>query len=122
MAVAEKRRAGSAPETTYAFRSLLDAGASLAFGRIGVSRSPWKKSNCEHLRGAVTRRTLEEKTPNGWVPEQKITLRKRPVLTLSVPHTLSSRKSLREPLHPQASDLVMLSRMFSRLRPERLKT
>ncbi len=55
--------------TTYAFRSLRDSGARLAFG------SDWFVAPPDPLMGiyaAVTRRTLDEKTPGGWVPEQKI--------------------------------------------------
>ncbi len=54
---------------TYAFRSLLDAKATLAFG------SDWFVAPATPLEGiyaAVTRRTLDEKNPNGWVPAQKI--------------------------------------------------
>ena len=56
---------------TYAFRSLLDSGAVLAFG------SDWTVAPLnpmEGLKAAVTRQTLDGKNPNGWVPEQKITL------------------------------------------------
>ena len=55
--------------TTYAFRSLLDAKARLAFG------SDWFVAPATPLEGiyaAVTRRTLDDKNPGGWVPEQKI--------------------------------------------------
>ena len=55
---------------TYAFRSLLDAGAHLAFG------SDWSVAPMDPIMGiyaAVTRRTLDDKHPDGWVPEQKIT-------------------------------------------------
>lgn len=57
--------------TTYAFRSLLDSGAVLAFG------TDWTVAPLDpipSLYGAVTRRTLDEKHPEGWIPEQKITL------------------------------------------------
>jgi predicted amidohydrolase YtcJ len=56
---------------TYAFRSLLDTKAKLAFG------SDWFVAPPTPLMGiyaAVTRRTLDEKRPGGWVPEQKITV------------------------------------------------
>ena len=62
----EKRLKG-----TYAFRSLLDAGAVLAFG------SDWYVAPLDPLQGiyaAVTRRTLDDKNPNGWIPEQKISV------------------------------------------------
>jgi len=58
-------------KTTYAFRSLLDSGATLAFG------SDWfvaPATPIEGIYGAVTRRTLDGKNPEGWVPEQKITV------------------------------------------------
>ena len=55
--------------TTYAFRSLLDAEVPLALG------SDWTVAPLDPMLGvyaAVTRRTLDEKNPAGWVPEQKI--------------------------------------------------
>src|SRR5438477_71361 len=58
-------------KTTYAFRTLLDTGAKLAFG------SDWTVAPLDPLAGvyaAVTRRTLDGKNPNGWVPEQKISV------------------------------------------------
>ena len=56
---------------TYAFRSLIDAGAVLTFG------SDWTVAPLNPILGvyaAVTRRTLDGKNPNGWIPEQKITV------------------------------------------------
>lgn len=56
---------------TYAFRSLLDSGAVLAFG----SDSP--VAPLDPILGvyaAVTRRTLDNKNPDGWLPEQKISV------------------------------------------------
>jgi predicted amidohydrolase YtcJ len=68
---AENRIGPERAKGTYAFRSLLDAGAVLAFG------SDWFVAPMEPLAGiygAVTRRTLDGKRPNGWVPEQRITV------------------------------------------------
>lgn len=56
---------------TYAFRTLLDRHAHLAFG------SDWTVAPIDPLLGiyaAVTRRTLDGKNPGGWVPEQKISV------------------------------------------------
>ncbi|MGH9160902.1 MAG: amidohydrolase, partial [Vicinamibacteraceae bacterium] len=58
-------------KTTYAFRSLIDAGATLAFGSDWFVAPP---SPLEGIYAAVTRRTLDGKHPGGWVPEQKITV------------------------------------------------
>src|SRR5438132_10172558 len=58
-------------KTTYAFRTLLDTDAPLAFG------SDWTVAPLAPILGvyaAVTRRTLDGKNPNGWVPEQKISV------------------------------------------------
>jgi predicted amidohydrolase YtcJ len=66
---AEKVIGAERAKTTYAFRSLRDSGARLAFG------SDWFVAPATPLEGiyaAVTRRTLDDKHPNGWVPEQKI--------------------------------------------------
>jgi len=68
---AEKRIGHQRATTTYAFRSLLDAGAILAFG------SDWFVAPINPLAGiyaATTRRTLDGKNPNGWIPEQKISV------------------------------------------------
>ncbi len=56
---------------TYAFRSLIDAGVLLTFG------SDWSVAPLDPILGiyaAVTRRTIDEKQPDGWIPEQKITV------------------------------------------------
>jgi hypothetical protein len=57
--------------TTYAFRTLLDTEAPLAFG------SDWTVAPLDPMLGvyaAVTRRTLDGHNPGGWVPDQKITV------------------------------------------------
>ena len=68
---AENRIGSERCKTTYAFRSLLEAGATLAFGSDWpvAPLSPWLG-----LQAAVTRRTIDGKQPDGFVPEQKITL------------------------------------------------
>ncbi|MEO7457801.1 MAG: amidohydrolase [Gemmatimonadaceae bacterium] len=56
---------------TYAFKSLLDNGAALAFGSDWFVAPP---TPLEGIYAAVTRRTLDDAHPGGWVPEQKITV------------------------------------------------
>lgn len=68
---AEKLIGHQRAKTTYAFRSLLDNGTTLAFG------SDWYVAPPSPLFGiyaAVTRRTLDGKHPEGWIPEQKISI------------------------------------------------
>ncbi len=68
---AETRIGPKRAATSWAFRSLLDSGAILAFG------SDWFVAPISPLWGiyaAATRRTLDGKHPDGWVPEQKISV------------------------------------------------
>lgn len=68
---AEKKIGHERARGTYAFRSLLDAGAILTFG------SDWTVAPLNPLLGiyaAVTRRTIDGKNPDGWIPEEKISV------------------------------------------------
>jgi predicted amidohydrolase YtcJ len=68
---AEKRIGPERIKTTYAFRSLLDKRAHLAFG------SDWTVAPIDPILGiyaAVTRRTLDGKNPRGWIPAEKISV------------------------------------------------
>lgn len=67
----DKRIGPERSKGTYAFRSLLNSGAVLAFG------SDWTVASLnpmDGLKAAVTRQTLDGKHPDGWLPEQKLTL------------------------------------------------
>ncbi len=58
-------------KTTYAFKTLLDANTKLVFG------SDWPVAPASPLLGiyaASTRRTIDGKNPDGWVPDQKISV------------------------------------------------
>ena len=68
---AEKRIGPDRLATTYAFRDLEQAGARVAFG------SDWTVAPLSPLLGiyaAVTRRTLDGANPDGWVPQQKVSV------------------------------------------------
>jgi predicted amidohydrolase YtcJ len=59
-------------KTTYPFRSFLDAGVKMCFG------SDWTVAPLNPLLGvyaAVTRRTIDGANPDGWYPEQRITVK-----------------------------------------------
>jgi hypothetical protein len=68
---AERKIGPERCRTTYAFRSLLDKGVRIVAG------SDWTVAPLDPLAGvyaAVTRRTTDGKHPDGWYPEQKISL------------------------------------------------
>ncbi len=68
---AERKIGPERARSTYAFRSLVEAGARPAFG------SDWTVGPLNPLLGvyaAVTRQTLDGAHPDGWVPEQKLTV------------------------------------------------
>ena len=68
---AAKRLDDSRLKGTYAFKSLSDTKATLTFG------SDWTVAPLKPIEGiyaAVTRRTLDDKNPGGWYPEQKLTV------------------------------------------------
>jgi len=65
---AEKRVGKQRLKTTYAFKSIIDAGGVLTFG------SDWPVAPLSPIEGvyaAVTRQTLDGANPQGWIPEQK---------------------------------------------------
>jgi predicted amidohydrolase YtcJ len=68
---AEARIGHDRASRTYAFRTFLDHGVHLAFG------TDWDVAPLNPMLGlyaAVTRATLDGKNPNGWFPEQKLTV------------------------------------------------
>jgi predicted amidohydrolase YtcJ len=68
---AEKVIGHERAKTTYAFRSFLDNKAKLAFGSDWFVAPP---TPLEGIYAAVTRRTLDDRNPDGWIPEQKISV------------------------------------------------
>jgi predicted amidohydrolase YtcJ len=69
---AERRIGAERIRTTYAFRTLLDRGVRLA---LGTDWSVAPLNPMLTLHAATTRATLDGKHPDGWVPEEKITIR-----------------------------------------------
>jgi predicted amidohydrolase YtcJ len=68
---AEERIGHDRASRTYAFRTFLNHGVRLAFG------TDWNVAPLNPMLGlyaAVTRATLDDKNPNGWFPEQKLTV------------------------------------------------
>ncbi len=103
-------------QTTYAFRSLLDAGAHVAFG------SDWSVAPATPLEGiyaAVTRRTIDGANPDGWVPEQRISveeaLRAYTVEGAYASFEEDQKGQIREGM---LADMVLLNRDITAIQPE----
>jgi hypothetical protein len=112
---AEKRIGHERARTTYAFRSLIDAGATLAFG------TDWYVAPLNpmlSLYGAVTRRTLDGKNPQGWIPEQKITIEEAVrAYTVGSAYAEFAENSKGTITPGKLADLVILSQDIFRIDP-----
>ena len=101
---------------TYAFRALLDAGAVLAFG------SDWFVAPPDPLAGiqaAVTRRTLDGKNPEGWVPTQKISVEEAlRAYTSAAAFAGFQEREVGTLSAGSYADLVILNRDITRIAPE----
>jgi predicted amidohydrolase YtcJ len=116
---AEKRIGPERIKTTYAFRSLLDQGAILAFG------SDWTVAPISPILGiyaAVTRRTLDGKNPNGWVPQEKITVEEAlRAYTAGNAYGVFAENRRGKLASGYLADLVLLDRDITRIPPEEIE-
>jgi predicted amidohydrolase YtcJ len=105
---AEGRIGAKRCASSYANRSLLDAGAKLAFG------SDWSVVPVSPILGidaAVNRRTLDGKNPKGWFPEQKITVQEAiEAYTLTAAYAIFAKKDRGSIEVGKLADMVVLSR------------
>jgi len=115
---AEKRIGRERAKTTYAFRSLLDAGVTLAFG------TDWTVAPLNPMLSvyaAVTRRTLDGKRPEGWVPEQKISVEEAVRAYTSGSAYAEFQESVKGTITPgKLADLVILSRDIFKIDPNEI--
>lgn len=106
-------------KTTYAFRSLIDAGARVAFG------SDWSVAPATPIDGiyaAVTRRTLDGANPVGWVPEQKVTVEQALHGYTTVAAYASFEEEIKGMLRPgMLADFVLLDRDLTTIPPESIR-
>jgi predicted amidohydrolase YtcJ len=116
---AEKRIGKERCRTTYAFKSLLDGGAVLALG------SDWPVAPLDPLVGiyaAVTRQTIDGKNPQGWYPEQKISLEEAiKGYTLNPAYTEFAEKIKGSIEEGKLADLIVLDRNLFEIEPEEIK-
>jgi predicted amidohydrolase YtcJ len=106
-------------KTTYAFRSLRDDGATLAFGSDWFVAPP---TPLEGIYAAVTRRTLDGANPDGWVPEQKITVSEALTAYTRGGAYASFDESQKGMIAPgMLADLVVIDRDLRAIPPEEIR-
>lgn len=107
-------------KTTYAFKSVLDAGAPLAFG------SDWSVAPAtpiEGIYGAVTRETLDGKHPGGWIPEQKISVEDALRAYTSGAAYASFEEQIKGTLeNGKLADFVLIDRDLTRIPPDEIRS
>jgi predicted amidohydrolase YtcJ len=105
--------------TTYAFRSLVDVGARVAFG------SDWAVAPATPIEGiyaAVTRRTLDGANPDGWVPAEKISVEQALHAYTTVAAYASFEEDLKGMLKPGLlADFVLIDRDLTAIPEDTLR-
>ena len=116
---AEKVIGAERAEGTYAFRSLLDAGAPLAFGSDWFVAPP---TPLEGIYAAVTRRTLDDRNPGGWVPAQKITVEEA-LRAYTTGSAFAEYREQRKGMlrRGMLADLVLIDRDLTAVPPETIR-
>lgn len=116
---AEKRIGPERIKRTYAFRTFLDRGVHLAFG------TDWDVAPLNPmltLYAATTRATLDEKHPDGWVPEQKISLEEAlAAYTAGSAYAEFQEKEKGKLVRGMLADLVILDTDIFAIPPTQLK-
>jgi predicted amidohydrolase YtcJ len=106
-------------KTSYAWRSFLDHGVTLAFG------TDWDVAPLNPMLGlyaAVTRATLDGKNPDGWIPEQKITLAEAvEAYTMGSAFAEFQEKDKGSITPGKLADMVILSANIFDIKPEAIR-
>ena len=106
-------------KSTYAFKSMLDAKAPMAFG------SDWFVAPPIPLIGiyaAVTRRTFDDKHPGGWYPEQKITVEQAlRAYTAGGAYAGFAEKERGVLAKGMLADFVMIDKDLTKIAPETIR-
>ncbi|WP_339628111.1 amidohydrolase [uncultured Maribacter sp.] len=106
-------------KSTYAFKSLLDANTTLVFS------SDWPVAPASPIYGvyaAVARQTTDGKNPDGWVPEQKISVSQALMAYTKNAAYSSFDENLKGTLEPgKFADFVILSEDLFSIEPNKIK-
>jgi predicted amidohydrolase YtcJ len=116
---AEHRIGHERAQTSYAWQSLLEAGAPLAFG------TDWPVAPLDPLLGvyaAVNRATLDGKHPEGWFPEQRLSVEQAlRAYTQGSAYAAFEEKEKGTITPGKLADLVVLSDDLFSIPPEKIK-
>jgi len=116
---AEKRIGRERARSSYAWRSMLEAGVLLAFG------SDWPVAPLDPLSGvyaAVTRATLDGKHPKGWFPEERLTVEEALRAYTAGSAYAAFEENEKGTIAPgKLADVVVLSDDLFKIAPERIK-
>jgi predicted amidohydrolase YtcJ len=116
---AEKVIGAERAKTTYAFKSLIDAGAKVSFG------SDWSVAPATPLEGiyaAVTRQTLDGANPDGWVPEQIVSVEEALHAYTTIAAYSSFEEDRKGTLKPgMLADFVLLDRDLTAIAPDTVR-
>ena len=116
---AEKRIGHERAKTSYAWRTFLDHHVKVAFG------SDWTVAPLNPLLGlyaAVTRATLDGKNPQGWIPEQRITLTEAIyAYTMGSAYAEFSENEKGSLTPGKLADLILLDADLFGLSPEKIR-
>jgi predicted amidohydrolase YtcJ len=116
---AEKRIGKERCKSSYAFRTFLDSGVKLCFG------SDWNVAPLSPILGiyaAVTRQTLDGKHPEGWFPEQKISVEEAvECYTINNAYAEFAENEKGSISVGKLADFVVLSEDIFKIPPERIK-
>jgi hypothetical protein len=116
---AEQRIGHDRASRTYAFRTFLDHGVRLAFG------TDWDVAPLDPmltLYAAVTRATLDGKNPNGWFPQQKLTVKEAvEAYTMGSAYAEFEEKEKGSITPGKLADMVLLSADIFSIAPEKIR-
>lgn len=116
---AESRIGHDRASRTYAFRTFLDHGVRLAFG------TDWEVAPLDPVitvYAAVTRATLDGKNPNGWFPEQKLSVAEAvEAYTMGSAYAEFQENEKGSITPGKLADMVLLSDDIFSIAPERIR-
>jgi len=116
---AERRLGPVRIKSSYVFRSLLDSGATLAFG------SDWYVAPLSPILGihaAVTRLTTDSQNPQTWLPEQRITVEEAVrAYTTSAAYAEFGEKTKGSLEVGKLADVVAMSQDIFRINPTEIQ-